>query len=116
MVAKTRYCSFCGRAEHEAFKLVLGPAAAICDQCIELCGDVVAKVRGAGDPAPPRPDVPPRWPLGTRVRKRSGSSWQGRVVGFYRTALTPAGYCVESEREPGSVQIYPQAALEEVTA
>ena len=52
------------------------------------------------------------WPLGTRVRKRSDSSWQGRVVGFYATSLTPVGYCVESEREPGSVQIYPEAALE----
>lgn len=54
------------------------------------------------------------WPLGTRVRKRSGSSWQGRIVGFYATSLTPVGYCVESEREPGSVQIYPEAALEVV--
>ena len=52
--------------------------------------------------------------VGARVRKRSGASWQGRVVGFYATALTPEGYCVESEREPGSVQIYPRAALEAV--
>ena len=52
--------------------------------------------------------------LGDRVRKRSGGSWQGLVVGFYITSLTPEGYCVESEREPGSVQIYPRAALEPV--
>ncbi len=52
------------------------------------------------------------WPPGTRVRKRSGSSWQGRVVGYYSTSLTPEGYAVESEREPGSVQIYPAGALE----
>lgn len=52
------------------------------------------------------------WPLGTRVRKPRGSSWQGRVVGYYSTSLTPEGYAVESEREPGSVQIYPRAALE----
>lgn len=50
--------------------------------------------------------------LGTRVRKIKGSSWQGRVVGYYTTALTVDGYCVESEREPGSVQLYPRAALE----
>lgn len=50
--------------------------------------------------------------LGDRVRKIKGSSWQGKVVGFYRTSLTPEGYCVESEREPGSVQIYPLSALE----
>ena len=49
---------------------------------------------------------------GDRVRKISGSSWQGRVCGEYSTSLTPEGYAVESEREPGSVQIYPAAALE----
>ena len=51
---------------------------------------------------------------GQRVRKRKGSSWHGHVVGFYRTELTPYGYAVESEREPGSVQIYPGSALEAV--
>lgn len=52
--------------------------------------------------------------LKDRVRKIKGSSWQGRVVGFYSTDLTPRGVCVESEREPGSVQIYPYEALERV--
>ena len=59
--------------------------------------------------------VPPpikQFALGDRVRKKKGSSWQGRVVGFYSTSLTPVGYAVESEREPGSVQIYPESALE----
>lgn len=51
------------------------------------------------------------WRMGTRVTKISGSSWTGHVVGYYRTKLTPAGYCVESENEPGSVQIYPASAL-----
>lgn len=55
------------------------------------------------------------WPPGTRVTKRKGSSWTGKVVGFYRTALTPEGYCVESENEPGSVQIYPVSALKKPT-
>lgn len=56
-----------------------------------------------------------KFSLGQRVRKIKGSSWQGRVVGFYSTELTPMGYAVESEREPGSVQIYPEAALEAVS-
>jgi hypothetical protein len=55
-----------------------------------------------------------KFALGQRVRKIKGSSWQGRVVGVYSTELTPVGYAVESEREPGSVQIYPEAALEAV--
>jgi dihydrofolate reductase (trimethoprim resistance protein) len=49
--------------------------------------------------------------LGDRVRKKSGSAWQGRIVGWYSTTLTPEGYAVESEYHAGSVQIYPAAAL-----
>lgn len=55
-----------------------------------------------------------KFKLGDRVRKVKGSSWHGYVVGFYSTALTPQGVAVESERETGSVQIYPEAALEMV--
>lgn len=55
-----------------------------------------------------------RFVYGSRVRKTKGSSWHGRVVGWYSTELTPLGWAVESEREPGSVQIYPDAALEAV--
>ena len=51
------------------------------------------------------------WKLGTRVSKVKGSSWQGRVVGYYSSSLTEVGYAVESELEVGSVQIYPAAAL-----
>lgn len=50
--------------------------------------------------------------LGDLVSKRRGSSWHGRIVGWYSTKLTPEGYAVESLREPGSVQIYPAAALQ----
>lgn len=52
---------------------------------------------------------------GDRVRKKSGASWNGIVCGEYSTAFTPEGYAVESEREVGSVQIYPAAALERIT-
>lgn len=50
--------------------------------------------------------------LGTIVYKVGGAQWSGKVVGFYSTALTPVGYAVESIAEPGSVQIYPEKALE----
>lgn len=52
--------------------------------------------------------------LGDVVRKKSGSCWGGKVVGFYSTELTPEGYAVESDLEVGSVQIYPLKALEKV--
>lgn len=72
--------------------------------------------------SPPPSQQTEGWPWATkfqlnqRVRKTKGSSWQGHVVGFYATGMTPIGYAVESEREPGSVQIYPEAALEAVPA
>lgn len=53
-----------------------------------------------------------KFKLGDRVTKTKGSNWTGLVVGFYSTKLTPIGYCVESETERGSVQIYPENALE----
>lgn len=58
------------------------------------------------------PDNFTQFKIGDRVRKRSGSDWQGLVVGWYSTTLTPVGYAVESESHPGSVQIYPDKALE----
>lgn len=54
--------------------------------------------------------------LGDRVTKIKGSSWTGKVVGFYSTALTPEGYAIESENEPGSVQIYPVSAIRKEAA
>jgi len=53
-----------------------------------------------------------KFQLGDRVKKKSGSEWQGLIVGWYSTELTPEGYAVESEAHKGSVQIYPASALE----
>lgn len=60
--------------------------------------------------------VDPTFRYGELVRKKSGSKWQGKVVGEYSTALTHEGYAVESSTETGSVQIYPVSALEPVPA
>lgn len=59
-------------------------------------------------------NIPTGWKFGrgSFVKKRSGSSWRGRVVGFYSASLTNRGYAVESSLEPGNVQVYPEAALE----
>ena len=56
-----------------------------------------------------------KFKLGARVRKKSGAEWHGVVCGFYSTSMTERGYAVESERESNSVQIYPEAALEEMS-
>ena len=55
-----------------------------------------------------------KWGMGQEVTKTKGSCWTGKVVGYYSTELTPKGYAVESNTEKGSVQIYPEHALEEV--
>ena len=52
-----------------------------------------------------------KFAFGQRVTKIKGSSWTGPIVGWYRSSLTPLGYNVESENEPGSVQLYPESAL-----
>ena len=38
---KTLYCSFCGKSQHEVWKLIAGPHVFICNECVELCGDIV---------------------------------------------------------------------------
>lgn len=53
-----------------------------------------------------------KFKIDERVCKVSGSQWCGKVVGFYSTELTPIGYVVESDTEKGSVQIYPEKALQ----
>ena len=35
------YCSFCGKSEHEVRKLIAGPTVFICDECVELCNDII---------------------------------------------------------------------------
>ena len=37
----TQYCSFCGKAEHDAFYFVAGPCVFICDECVILAADIV---------------------------------------------------------------------------
>jgi len=38
---KALYCSFCGKSQHEVKKLIAGPSVFICDECIDLCNDII---------------------------------------------------------------------------
>jgi ATP-dependent Clp protease ATP-binding subunit ClpX len=55
---KLLYCSFCGKSQHEVKKLIAGPSVFICDECIELCNDIIrdeaaeASATGGGDKLP----------------------------------------------------------------
>ena len=39
----TRHCTFCGKSQHEVRKLIAGPTVFICDECIELCLDIIGE-------------------------------------------------------------------------
>ncbi|PXW76418.1 ATP-dependent Clp protease ATP-binding subunit ClpX [Blastomonas natatoria] len=44
----TLYCSFCGKSQHEVRKLIAGPTVFICDECVELCNDIIREESKAG--------------------------------------------------------------------
>jgi ATP-dependent Clp protease ATP-binding subunit ClpX len=56
----TLYCSFCGKSQHEVRKLIAGPTVFICDECVDLCTDIIreesrsALVRGTDGVPPPK--------------------------------------------------------------
>ena len=57
----TLFCSFCGKSQHEVKKLIAGPTVFICDECVELCMDIIREedktqiVRGEGGESVPAP-------------------------------------------------------------
>ncbi|MFF4652232.1 ClpX C4-type zinc finger protein [Streptomyces sp. NPDC001380] len=51
---RTLHCSFCGRPETEVSKVVAGPGVYICDGCVRLCGDILARPAAPGE----TPEVP----------------------------------------------------------
>src|SRR6187455_476988 len=48
---KLLYCSFCGKSQHEVRKLIAGPSVFICDECIELCNDIIREEGSTGEAA-----------------------------------------------------------------
>ena len=44
----TLYCSFCGKSQHEVRKLIAGPTVYICDECVELCMDIIREEHKGG--------------------------------------------------------------------
>ncbi len=49
---KILYCSFCGKSQHEVRKLIAGPSVYVCDECVELCNDIIREEledSGTGD-------------------------------------------------------------------
>jgi ATP-dependent Clp protease ATP-binding subunit ClpX len=56
---KLLYCSFCGKSQHEVRKLIAGPSVFVCDECVELCNDIIREeVQEETDPARTRDKFP----------------------------------------------------------
>ncbi len=54
----TLYCSFCGKSQHEVRKLIAGPTVFICDECVELCNDIIREEAKGSGPAKKGGGVP----------------------------------------------------------
>ena len=55
---KLLYCSFCGKSQHEVKKLIAGPSVFICDECIELCNDIIREEVHTADVKSAKSDLP----------------------------------------------------------
>ncbi len=54
----TLYCSFCGKSQHEVRKLIAGPTVFICDECVELCMDIIREEVKSGSDKSSNKNVP----------------------------------------------------------
>ena len=55
---KNLYCTFCGKSQHEVKKLIAGPSVFICDECIDLCNEIIRDEQPAADAKEGRGDLP----------------------------------------------------------
>jgi len=55
---KLLYCSFCGKSQHEVRKLIAGPSVFICDECIDLCNDIIRDEVGGEVAAGTKSELP----------------------------------------------------------
>ncbi|MDV6315537.1 ATP-dependent protease ATP-binding subunit ClpX [Idiomarina sp. HP20-50] len=55
---KPLYCTFCGKSQHEVKKLIAGPSVFICDECVELCNDILKEEIHQLSPVPEQDELP----------------------------------------------------------
>lgn len=99
-------CSFCGKSQVDVLKLVAGPGVYICNQCVDLCNQIIAeeldrKSRQAGDEGPTGPNDPPAikaWEglsdnglLAEMVRAHAAHENVDRAVAHHVAALRARG-------------------------
>lgn len=72
-------CSFCGKRQHEVRKLILGPMVQICNECVDLCGDILNE------------NHIPHWPGVRRHNRHSAAPVHGPAPSGGRATGTPQG-------------------------
>src|SRR5262245_50670123 len=96
-------CSFCGKRRREVRKLISGPRVFICDECVSLCNDIIAKEEAAEAPRFPKPkeiyDELERYVIGQRRAKIALSV---AVYNHYKR-VSQRGKAAEAELQKGNI-------------
>ncbi|MGV6807104.1 MAG: ATP-dependent Clp protease ATP-binding subunit ClpX [bacterium] len=94
---KLLYCSFCGKSQHEVRKLIAGPSVFICDECVDLCNDIISEeiqettAESSGEKLPvPREinDILDQYVIGQEKAKKTLSV---AVYNHYKRLMSPGG-------------------------
>ena len=88
---KLLYCSFCGKSQHEVRKLIAGPSVYICDECVDLCNDIIREEIKEVAPHRERSALPTPHEIRTitlSARNRRKKCWRSRYTTITNVCAT----------------------------
>ena len=68
-IGATLCCSFCGKSQHNVDKLIAGPSVYICNECVDLCNDIIEAEDGKTPPGDANPASVPREATGSELKQ-----------------------------------------------
>jgi hypothetical protein len=92
----TLYCSFCGKSQHEVRKLIAGPTVFVCDECVELCMDIISAENTSSlvksrDGIPPPKEITPLHDDYLAASSRPMARNHRRTPSWTVSSTTPTG-------------------------